>query len=123
MQRGTEPLVDKLNKFRPSVRATVEFDEGIPLCHVTRHVECRQEHFPSFLGGLYAEELLTSVEPGQRVFSTIKGREQQFVAVPSGRDNGVTTCLRIAIAADNLLRLQPVDYHDKLALIALHGVH
>jgi hypothetical protein len=68
-------------------------------------------------------QLLASVKPWERVFSAVKGGEQQFVPVSPCRDNRVTTGLRLIAANVDLLGLHSVDRHGELALIALHGGH
>jgi hypothetical protein len=44
------------------------------------------------------------------------------VTASGRRDNRVMTHLRIAVADDDLLRLQPIDSHGELPLIALSMV-
>jgi hypothetical protein len=97
-------LINQLDEGRPIRRPMVALDEGLPLRRITSHVEGGQENFASLLGALDTEELLTPVQPRQRVFSAVISGEQQFVDMASCRDDGVTASLWVpVITDDNLL--------------------
>jgi hypothetical protein len=122
-ERRAKALVNKLHEFLPGGCAAVALNQSVPLGRVNGHAERDQEHLASFFGALNLEKLLASVKPWERVFRAVEGGKQQFVPVTCYRDNRVTTGLRLAVTDEDLLRSQPVDLHDELALIALHGGH
>jgi hypothetical protein len=96
-------LINQLDEGYPIWRPMIALDEGIPLCHITCHVERGQEHFASLLSALDTEELLTPVQPRQWIFSAVISGGQQLVAMASRRDGWVTAGPRMPIITDNNL--------------------
>jgi hypothetical protein len=80
---------------------------------------------------LNAKEHVALVEPWQRIFTAIEGGKEQLVAMSGGeRDHVASADLvrlvgwRLSVGADGgheLLRVEAVDSHRKLGLIALDG--
>jgi hypothetical protein len=99
VERRAKALVDKLPEFLPGWCATVALDQSVPLGRIVGHVKHGHKHLACFFDALNSKELLASVKPWERVFSAVKGGEQQFVPMSHCRDNRVTTNLRL-IATD-----------------------
>lgn len=68
----------------------VLFNEGEPLRGVTRHVEGSQENFAGVFSALDAEELLTTIQLGQRILRTIVHGEKQPMTMASSRNDRIS---------------------------------
>jgi hypothetical protein len=77
------------------------------------------------------KELDALVQPWQQIFTDIEGVKEQLVAMPSGMQDHVVGAdlvrlvgWQLSVGADGgreLLRLEAVDGHRKLGLVALDG--
>jgi hypothetical protein len=89
-QRWPEPLVNQLVECLLGRRVVVLFNEGEPLRGVTRHVEGSQENFAGVFSALDAEELLTTIQLGQRILRTIVHGEKQPMTMASSRNDRIS---------------------------------
>jgi hypothetical protein len=99
----------------------VALKESVPLRRVACHVERSQEQLASISSFLNAEELLAAIQPRQRIFSAVEGWKEQFVAVARGVGDGIPGGGGAGLlGGQQFLRLQPIDGHGELPLVALH---
>jgi hypothetical protein len=75
VERWPELLVDELGELFPGRCAAISLQKNIPLGGLPCHAEGGQENLSRRRRLLNAEELITTVEPGKRVFEAIIGGE------------------------------------------------